>query len=225
MLRAIGEVLPLAVGVAISPLAVIIVIVMLMSERGTANSMSFIAGWLVGVVTVTTATLALAEGADAATDAGARDGISVIRLLIGALFVALAVRTWRKRPPEGAPPEEPGYIAAIESFNAAKSFGAGAAIATLLAPKNIALEIAGGSAVAEHGLSVTADMVVIAFFALATAVPLLVPVVASTVAGERAAAPLATTRRWLVANNTAIMLVLFVVLAAVNIGRGLRLAG
>lgn len=225
MLRTLGEILPLSAGIAISPLAVIVVIVMLMSDRGRANSVAFVAGWMLGVFAVTLATLALAEGADAATDPDTRDGISVVRLLIGLLFVGLAVRVWKQRPSGGQPATEPSYIAAIESFNAIKSFGGGLAIATFLAPKNIALEIAGGSTVAEQGLSLIGDLVVIGLFALATAIPLLVPLVASAVAGERAAEPLASARGWLVANNTAIMLVLFIVLATVNIGRGLRITG
>ncbi len=56
---AIGEILGMAVGVAISPVPVIAVILMLFSSRATANSLSFLAGWLIGLATVGLVVLAI----------------------------------------------------------------------------------------------------------------------------------------------------------------------
>jgi Sap, sulfolipid-1-addressing protein len=48
--NAIGQVLPLAVGVALSPVPIIAVALMLMSQRARLNGPVFVIGWLVGRV-------------------------------------------------------------------------------------------------------------------------------------------------------------------------------
>ena len=44
--------LPLAVGVAISPVPIIAVILMLISARAKANGSAFVGGWVVGIGSV-----------------------------------------------------------------------------------------------------------------------------------------------------------------------------
>lgn len=224
VLRTLGDVLPQAVGIAISPIAIVIVIVLLMSERGRATGTVFLAGWIAGIAVVTGAAVALAEGVDAATDPDTRDGIDVIHLLLGLLFVALAVRTWRRRPRAGAEPSEPKLFAMLDTISTPKAAGLGVAIATVAAPKNVALEIAAGSSMAESGLSAASDIVLILLFTMIASVSLLVPMVAALGAPDRTAGTLTAARQWLVANSTPIMLVLFVVLAAHHIGKGLGIA-
>lgn len=49
MSEAIGNSLPLAVGVAVTPSAIIAVVLMLASSRARVNGPLFLLGWLVGV--------------------------------------------------------------------------------------------------------------------------------------------------------------------------------
>lgn len=223
MLRTLGEVLPQAVGIAISPVAIIVVIVMLVSAQGQTKATGFLVGWISGIAIVTGAAVLLAESADAATDAGTQDGIDIVNLLLGLLFVALAVRTWRHRPREGNE-SEPKLLTMLQSISLIKAVGLGIAIATVAAPKNVALEIGAGSSIAEGGLGAASDIVVIALFCLVASTPILLPVVATLAARERTAGTLASAREWLVANNTAIMLVMFAVLGAHAFGKGLGIA-
>jgi hypothetical protein len=59
--EAIGQSLPLAVGVALSPLPIIAVVLMLTSPRARANGPAFVLGWLIGLGVV--GALVLAVGA------------------------------------------------------------------------------------------------------------------------------------------------------------------
>ena len=47
--QAIGEILPLAVGVALSPIPIIAIILMLGTPRARSNGPAFALGWLVGL--------------------------------------------------------------------------------------------------------------------------------------------------------------------------------
>ena len=55
----IGDLLPLAVGVAISPVPIVAVILMLMSRQAGRTSVGFLMGWVAGIVVVTTVVLLL----------------------------------------------------------------------------------------------------------------------------------------------------------------------
>jgi Sap, sulfolipid-1-addressing protein len=49
---AIGQILPLAVGVALSPVPIIAVALMLMSQRARLNGPLFVIGWLIGLAVI-----------------------------------------------------------------------------------------------------------------------------------------------------------------------------
>ena len=66
--QAIGEALPFAIGVAISPVPIIAIILMLLSTRAGANSAAFLAGWVLGVTGASVALLALTSQADSGSD-------------------------------------------------------------------------------------------------------------------------------------------------------------
>ncbi len=58
--QAIGGSLPLAVGIAISPIPIIAVVLMLTTPRARANGPAFLAGWVLGLGIVGAIVLALA---------------------------------------------------------------------------------------------------------------------------------------------------------------------
>ena len=50
----IGEILPLAIGIAISPIPIIAAILMLLSPKAKGTSIGFLLGWVVGIVVAVT---------------------------------------------------------------------------------------------------------------------------------------------------------------------------
>lgn len=85
---ALGAILGQAVNVAISPVPIIAVILMLFSKSAKLNSLSFLAGWVIGLLVV--GTIVLASGVTA-SDGAPSTASGWIKVLIGALFVALGV--------------------------------------------------------------------------------------------------------------------------------------
>jgi hypothetical protein len=67
---AIGEILPLAVGVAISPIPIIAVVLMLSTPKDRGNGLAFLLGWLVGPGLVGVIVLLVADPAGASEDSG-----------------------------------------------------------------------------------------------------------------------------------------------------------
>ena len=95
--QAIGDLLPSAVGVALSPIPIIAVIVMLLSARGRANSAAFLAGWIVGVVGACVVLLLISGSLDTGSGGSPSTTSSVIKLVLGAFLLVLARRNVRGR--------------------------------------------------------------------------------------------------------------------------------
>ena len=149
--QAIGDLLPLAIGVALSPIPIIAVILMLGTPRAKANGPAFALGWVLGLVVVSVVVVLVTGGADDA-DSAASNGTDVGKIVIGVLFLMMALRQWRKRPKHGEEPEMPAWMAAIDRFTAVKSLGLGALLSAVN-PKNLALTAAAAASIAQAGLS------------------------------------------------------------------------
>jgi hypothetical protein len=124
MSETIGSILPVAVGVAISPIPIIAVILMLFTTRAKVNSLAFLVGWIAGILISGGIVLGIANASSlASTDDEPSTTVGVIKLLFGLLLLLLAGRNWRGRPRAGEEPQTPGWMAAIDSFSAVKSLG------------------------------------------------------------------------------------------------------
>ena len=216
---AIGDVLPSAVGVALSPVPIIAVILMLGTARARSNGLAFAAGWIIGLVVVSVVVVLVAGGADD-SDSGASTAVSVIKLLIGVLFLVMAAGQWRKRPAPGVEPEVPKMMQAVDQFSAGKSLVLGAALSGLN-PKNLALTLAASASIAQAGLDAGGTAVTIAIFVVIGSVTVAGPVVFYVVASDRAAAPLASIKEFMSHHNAVIMMVVLLVLGAKLVGNGI----
>lgn len=215
--NAIGEILPLAVGVAISPVPIIAIVLMLGTPSARSNGPAFAFGWLLGLTAVGVIVLALA-GDSASSDAGEpATWASVLKLALGALFLLISGRQWRGRPKAGEEPSMPKWMRAVDTFTAGKSFGFGAVLSGVN-PKNLALAIAAGLTIAQADLSGGQEAVALAIFVLVGSMTILTPAVIYFAMGARAAELLDAMKEWMAAHNAAIMTVLLLVLGAKLIG-------
>ncbi len=91
----VGELLPLAVGVAVSPVAVIATILMLLSKRAGSTSAGFAVGWLLGIF-IATVLFVILSSVVSTSDDGPSATVSWIKLALGVLLLAVGgVKQWR----------------------------------------------------------------------------------------------------------------------------------
>ncbi len=218
--EAIGAVLPLGVGVALSPLPIVAVVLMLSSRRGRVTGPAFLLGWLTGSAVAGTVVLLVAAAADPADGGEPADWVGWLKLALGLLVLLLAVRTWRQRPSGDAEPELPGWMAALDSWSSARSCGLGAALSAVN-PKNLMLTIAASAAIAQTGIGAGEQAVALAVFVVLGALGVGLPVVLTWVLGERAGAMLADLKTWLARNNAAVLTVVLLVIGAKLVGEGI----
>ena len=189
---AIGDILGLAAGVAVSPLPIVAMILLLATPRGRADGLLFGVGWLVGLAVLGAVVLAL----------------------------QLALRQWRARPAEGAEPEMPRWIASLDRLRPGGALGLGALLSAVN-PKNGGLTIAAAATIAGAGLPGGDQAVVLAVFVLIGSLGVLAPLVVYLVAGENAARTLDTWRTWAATHNAAVMAVLSLIFGFTLVGDGI----
>lgn len=215
----IGDFLPLAVAVALSPVPIIAVILMLGTPRARTNGPAFAVGWVVGLAAVSTIVLLLTGGADDA-DSATSTGVDWLQLVVGLLFLVMAAKQWQKRPAEGEEATMPEWMSSVDHFTPRKSLGLGLALSAAN-PKNLALTLGAAASIAQAGLTGGQDVIAIAVFVVLGSVTVAGSVLYYLIDTEGAAGPLASVKEFMSAHNAVIMMVVLLVLGAKLIGAGL----
>ncbi|WP_319446603.1 MULTISPECIES: GAP family protein [unclassified Mycobacterium] len=225
--NAIGELLPLAVALAVGPLPIIAIMLILTSEGARSKGMAFAGGRLVGLILLVSAALVIFSAINDPT-LGHRGHpspvVSILRIVVGVVLIGLAARMWRRRGAEsnGQPSR---LVRRVDGLTVRGSFGMGLAV-TAIDPASISIGILVGLDIASVRLPVLADVLFVVVFVLAATVTVTGPVLAYLAGGEAAQRRLTGLKGWLLANEKTVMMVLFVLIGALLIGRGIReLAG
>jgi threonine/homoserine/homoserine lactone efflux protein len=218
--EAIGDLLPAALGVALSPVPIIAVILMLGTPRARTNGPAFALGWIIGLVVVVTLVLVLTgDAGDPDSDVSSAVGWS--KVVLGALFLLMAARQWRSRPRPGVEPAMPKWMAATETFSPAASLGLGALLSGVN-PKNLALAFAAAASIAQAQLPTGEEVATVAVFVIVASLTVAGPVLFYLVAPQRATGPLREIKDTMAAHNAVIMAVVLLVLGAKLVGDGIR---
>jgi threonine/homoserine/homoserine lactone efflux protein len=216
---ALGDLLPAALGVAISPVPIIATVLMLLSTRARVTAPAFAAGWMLGITAVLVVVLLIA-GPDGLDATSSSDVTYWIRLALGLLFLLLALRSWHTRPRPGQSVAPPKWMNTVEGASPPVALGLGAALSAVN-PKNLALAVAGGVAIASNGLSTAQTVFCVVVFVVLASALVAGPVIAFLVAGDRTKRPLGSLKDFMETHNAAIMVVLLGVLALSNLGKGI----
>ncbi|SFR88403.1 Sap, sulfolipid-1-addressing protein [Agromyces sp. CF514] len=220
MNQTIGAILPLALGVAISPIPIIAAILMLLSPKARVTSVGFLLGWLVGIIVAVTVFTLLASVLPEEDPDASKPIQGVIQLLLGAGLLVLAVGQWRKRPKPGEEPMLPKWMQAIDKVTFVGALGLGFLLSALN-PKNLIMAAGAGTAIGAAALSTGEVVGVIAIYVVIAASTVAIPVIAYLVASARLRGPLDALRVWLAHENAVIMAVLLLVIGVSLLGKGI----
>jgi threonine/homoserine/homoserine lactone efflux protein len=218
--KAIGEMLPFAVGVAISPMPIVAVVLMLVTAKGRVNGPAFLSGWLGGIAAVGAILLLVASGGDASENGEPATWIDWLKLVLGVLLLLVALQQWRTRPHEGDEPAKPKWMSALDDFTPIKAAGSGTLLSAVN-PKNLLLILAGAAAIAQTGISAGEQAVALVVFVFIASVGVGTPVFLYFALGNRSRATLERLKTWMARNNAVIMAVLLLVIGVKLIGDAL----
>ena len=215
--EAIGQMLPAAVGVAISPFPIVAVVLMLATPRARTNGPAFLAGWLAGLALLGAILLTVSNHLDPTSSSGPATWVTVVKLLAGLALVYLAFRQWQGRPRGGVAPEEPRWMASVDGFTPVKTASTGAVLSTVN-PKNFLLALAGVEAIAGAGISVGEEAIAWLVFILIGSLGVIAPLAVYFALGARSQQILEDLKGWMIQNSAVIMTVLLFVIGVKLVG-------
>jgi Sap, sulfolipid-1-addressing protein len=215
--KAIGGSLPLAVGIALSPLPIIAVVLMLTSRKARVNGPAFILGWLLGLGIVGALVLALAGPGGASKSGSPAAWVSWVKIALGVLLLLVAARQFRSRPHGGEEAPMPKWMATIDNTTPLAAVGL-AAVLSGANPKNLLLAVGGAAAIAQTGIPGGRQAIAYLIFAVIATLGVGIPVGIYFAMGQRSEKLLAGLKNWMSAHNAVIMTVLCLIIAAKLIG-------
>ena len=159
---AVSDLLPQAMGIALSPMPIVALIVLLTLPGGRPRGLGFALGGLAGLILAGTA-LTFASGPAPGQDAAAPSATSsVVKLALGLFMWAFAYRTWKHRDDGG----QPGWMTTLETLGFGKAFLFGAGM-MVVNPKNLPILGAAALSVSGAGLQGGAQLWAMAIFGVA----------------------------------------------------------
>lgn len=218
LIQAIGDVLPSAVAVALSPIPIVAVVVVLGTPRARSNGLLFALGWVVGLTAVSVVVVGVLGGSED-PDSGPGTASSVMQLLLGVLLLVLAVRAWRNRPRGGDEPEMPTWLASVDHMSPGRTLLLGLLLSAAN-PKNLALTASAAASIAQAGLGTEDTIAAVAVFVLLGSVTVVGAVALALVAPRATSGPLTTIKGFMAHNNAVIMMVILLIFGAKLVGQG-----
>ncbi|KAM9862360.1 GAP family protein [Leucobacter sp. BZR 635] len=217
----IGEVLPLTIAIAISPLSIVAVVLMLLSPRAKQTGPGFFLGWLLGIaVPVTVSVLIAGLLPEQAATGGKSVAQAITHFVLAALMLLLALKGWRGRPKPGEDAPLPKWMSAIDSFTFGRALGLGLLLSGPR-PKNLLIAASAGVIIGSAGLSAGQATIATAVFIGCAVSTVLIPVGAYFLAADRLRPALESLHRWLARENAIITTVLLTVMGALMLGKGI----
>lgn len=215
----IGSILPLSLGVALSPFPVIMIVLLLGSARPRANGLAFLGGWVAGlavIVAVLTFALDLLDGT------GSEPGpvAGVLRIILGVFLLVMAARKFTKRFVKNDAGPLPRWMASASSYSPGRSAVMGLTLSAAN-PKNFAITAAAGVAIGAAALEPGAEFWAMLAYIVLASLTVLVPVTAYLFAPRKVAVPLRAVMEWLQVNHSVMTGLLLVVFGFILIGNGI----
>jgi hypothetical protein len=212
--------LPLGVGIALNPIAIVAGILILRTPRARRNGLAFAAGWVLGLIllVVLSTQLVLLQVR------GARGVLAelpaIIWVAIGVGLVLAAARAWRRRPLPGEEPPSPRWLRAIDRSGMGRVFGVGIVLAAV-SLRNVALLAAAAGVIGQAGMGPVEVALTVAIFIAISSTGILVPLLVRLRGGAGADVTLAHWGNWLNRHMSAITAVVLTLLGAYLLARGI----
>lgn len=216
------EMIPIALGIAISPIPVIAVIVMLFSARAKSNSIAFTSAWFLTIALVGAGIMLIASGQEIITSDEGDGGLQWVKIILGILLLLMAAKNFQSRPIKGEKPEMPTWLVKVEAFTPVKSGGL-AVLLSAINPKNLALIIAGALIFAQSEQIDNTTWINLGIFVIIASFTVVAPVLYYFIAGNKAEKTLTTWKEWLSQNNAMVMFWLLLIVGAILLAEGFNL--
>ncbi|MGY1699411.1 GAP family protein [Geodermatophilus sp. SYSU D00766] len=231
----LGALVAQGIGVAMSPLAVVVLLALLGTRNARVNGPAFVAGWVAATVAVLLAGVALVRAFGGGRRGGPPAWLGPLHLVLAALLVAGAVVVWRRgrakvlqaafAPTAGATvvaaPALPAWLASVERFRPGRCALIGAA-AFLLNPVDVSCTVGAAVDVATIDVGAVGAWIAAAVFVVIGSAAVAGPVAWYLAVPDRAAASLQRLQAWIARRTHVVNAVVIGLIGVMQLGKGVN---
>ena len=225
---------PVALGVVLSPLAIMALVAVLLSHNARANGIAYLLGWFLGLAGLMALFLWLFPLLAVHERGEPPLWVPLLRLLVGLFLVGSAVWVYRKgrvhiarmaaastpREVVAASPQLPGWLHSVESFRPGRTLLLGVGL-FVLNPVDASCAIIAALDITLTGVDPTAGFWVAVVFIVVGTVPIALPVLYVIVRGQAAQPFLDLVRTWIAGNTHVLNAALLLVIGALQLEKGI----
>jgi hypothetical protein len=212
--------IPLGLGIALNPIAIVAGILILRTSRPRLNGLVFALGWVLGLVLLVALSGRLVLLRRGSERIAGLDLPAVLWVVIGAILLIAAARALRGRPLPGEEPGTPRWMRVIDTAGVVRIFGIGLLLA-MFSVRNLVLLAAAAGVMDGADLGIVELALTAAVFVFVSSIGILVPLLVRLFGGEGADARLARWSDWLNRHMATITAGVMGVLGSYLVVRGL----
>jgi hypothetical protein len=214
----LGELIPLAMVVAASPLSIIpALLLVLHTARPRPTGLTFMAGWLVGLVAITAIFVAVPK-LFSGVDGPPSPWGAWVRIGIGVALIGFGVWRWVTRHKAG---QAPAFLHSVSKIGPARAAGLGVVL-TFINPKLLLINAAAGLAISTADLGTPGSWIAVAVYAVLAGSTVVIPMLAYSVAANHLDGPLERVREWIERQHAALTAVILAVVGVLLLYQGIR---
>jgi threonine/homoserine/homoserine lactone efflux protein len=215
---AFGQLIPLALVVAMSPLTIIPAIVLvLQSARARATGLAFMAGWLIGLALTTAVFVQVPRLLDG-LNRPAPTWAAWVRIAVGIALVAFAAWRWLTRH---RVTKQPAWVNRLGRLTPAGAGAVGVGL-ILVNPKVLVVNAAAGLVIGTAGLGAPGATLAVAYYTVIAGSTVLLPILAYAVAGQRVDHQLERIKHWMERQHAVLMAGFLAVVGVLLVYTGIR---
>lgn len=225
---------PVALGVVLSPLAIMALVAVLLSGPARVNGVAYLLGWLTGLGGLVALFLWVFQRVEVHTHREPPLWVPLLRLLLGLFLMLAAVWVYRKgrariaqmaaastpREVVAASPQLPGWLHSVASFRPGRTFLLGLGL-FVLNPVDASCAIIAALDISLADVSGTTAFWVAVVFVAIGALPIAAPVVFVVARGGAAEPLLNRARSWISGNTHVLNAAMLLVIGVLQLDKAL----
>jgi len=218
----LGISLPLALGIAAAPWAIISLMMLLLTPKAVSNAYAFLMGWffglmLIGIVILNSPGLMNDSGEPSRT-------MGWIRLGMGAVFLIFSLFLFKRIPKRKDQQTIPKWIERLDAFGFFHASMIGLFMSTLNL-KNSSMVVVGAASIGRAGLSNKQELVALIVFCIVASIGVMIPHTIFLLFREKAEFIFGKIKVWILKNRVLILLGILLVFGGMSLYKGISIIG
>jgi hypothetical protein len=214
--------LPLALGIAAAPWAIIFLMILLLTPRAVSNAYAFLMAWYIGLMLVGIVVL-ISPGL--INDSGEPSRLmGWIRLGMGVVFLTFSLFLFKKIPKGKEQQTIPKWIERVDAFGFFQASMIGFFMSTLNL-KNSSMAVVGAASIGRQGLNFSQELIALLLFCLVASIGVLIPHTIFLLSRKNAELIFGKIKVWILKNRVLVLLGILLVFGGMSLYKGITIIG